>query len=593
MRLEAIGGYEVEAEIARGGMGRVYRARDPGTGRQVALKLLLAGALANDDQRRRFRREAEALAKVSHPHVVRVHSSGDHDGAPYLVLDFVEGRSLKEVLEREGPLEHRAAATVCRKLADALAAVHAHGILHRDVKPANVLVDEAGEPHLADFGMAKDLGGGSAGHSLSKTGCFLGTPGYWPPEQATGRLKQIGPPSDVYALGATLYVLLTGQLPVRASTLVEYIGAAENQEPLPPSTLRAEVGRDLDAICLRCLEKPAEARYPTAAALRDDLDRYLRGERVSARGGLAHSVLRWLGRRRAGLAGALSLAVAATSLAYALTAEPQSSGPTQPLPARSPSPRSAAPAEAPPLLWALAPGDTIARRITSRQEIWVAGQTDTFSLELWVDERVVGVEQGVATLEGRVALIRADLDEQGVKTHYDSGRDMDAWLRAGYASPYHLQVDLATGGLRSLEGMSAIQARVLEASPAELSPNPRNPLRLINDDVFEANLTLLFHVLPGEPAGERWHLEKAMIPMGGRATARVSAHRDGEEGLRWALESWTDHARRPAPLEDLELEGRARFSGGQLQRSQVSLRFKTRIAGRPYREATEFGYEAR
>jgi len=217
--VRTIGPYAIEGELARGGVGVVYRARDPGLGRDVAVKLLHAGRGAAPNLRRRFQREAEALARLSHPHVVAVHAAGEAAGCPYLVMDLVPGASLQDRLDREGPLPVREAVGLAAKIARALEAVHAAGLLHRDVKPANVLL-RAGDraPLLTDFGLAKDLD--SSQTRLSKTGRFLGTPGFWPPEQARGRLSETGPAADVYALGATLYALLTGaRAPVRGRGL--------------------------------------------------------------------------------------------------------------------------------------------------------------------------------------------------------------------------------------------------------------------------------------------------------------------------------------------------------------------------------------
>jgi tetratricopeptide (TPR) repeat protein len=258
-------------------MGHVFRARDPGLDREVAIKLLHADRLAGA-QLERFRREARALAQIEHPGVVRLHALDMHQGRPFLVMDLVEGESLAARLERVGTLRPTAAAELTLALAEALEEVHALGILHRDLKPDNVLIDGAGQPRLTDFGLAKASEEG--GEGLSKTGQFLGTPGYWPPEQARGERARVGPASDVYGLGGILYACLTGRPPVLASTLVEFLDASW-KTPDAPSRLKPGIDAALDGICLRCLEAEPEDRWPSAAALTEALEAYLQGGQVT------------------------------------------------------------------------------------------------------------------------------------------------------------------------------------------------------------------------------------------------------------------------------------------------------------------------
>ena len=279
--MERVGPYELRGELARGAAGVVHRAWDPGLGREVALKLLRRGGDAGDAERRRFRREAEALARISHRNVVRVHAAGDHESGPYLVMELVEGETLQARIDRQGRLPPREAADLVQRLARGLQAAHRAGILHRDIKPDNVLLSRSTrEPLLTDFGLAKDLSATQSRSRLSIRGRFLGTPGYWPPEQARGELEQMGPTSDVYALGATLWATLVGRPPFEADSLIEALVAAQEQPAAPPSRHATDVPAALDLIVLGCLEKDPARRYAGAEPLAEDLERFLRGAPV-------------------------------------------------------------------------------------------------------------------------------------------------------------------------------------------------------------------------------------------------------------------------------------------------------------------------
>ena len=289
-----IGPYELRGELARGGMGAVYRAFHPGLKRLVALKVLLAGRGAGENERARFRREAEAAARLQHPGIVAIHDVGEADGLPYLVMDLVEGQGLDKRLRDEGPLPPREAARLARDLALALGYAHTRAVLHRDMKPQNVLLDREGRPRITDFGLAKDL---ELDDGLTKTGVVMGTPAYMPPEQARGQAEAIDRRADVYALGATLYEMLTGRPPFRGPTMIHVIHKVLKEEPVPPRRLRREVDRDLETICLRCLEKEPERRYGTAQALAEDLGRWLDGAPIQARRpGPAERVWKWARR---------------------------------------------------------------------------------------------------------------------------------------------------------------------------------------------------------------------------------------------------------------------------------------------------------
>ncbi len=276
--LPAILGYELLEEVARGGMGVVYKAVQLSLKRVVALKMMLAGTFAGPEELRRFRAEAEAVARLRHPHIVQVHDFGTHGSLPYITMEFVEGGTLKQRLAGKRAAPHETAALVATL---ARAAHHAHeaGIVHRDLKPANVLWKEPGLPLLTDFGLAKRL---DASQDSTASGAVMGTAPYMAPEQASGRTREIGPRTDVYALGAILYECLTGRPPFEGETRVDILVKVVTDDPVPPAQLRPEVPAALECICLKCLEKEPSRRYDSAAALADDLARFLAGEAPEA-----------------------------------------------------------------------------------------------------------------------------------------------------------------------------------------------------------------------------------------------------------------------------------------------------------------------
>ncbi len=303
-------GYEVLDVLGQGGMGVVYRARQVGLNRLVALKMLKPGAAGNPESRRRFLAEAEAVARLRHPHIVQVFENGEHAGQSYLVLEYCPGGSLEKKLAGS-PLPAAEAARLTEALARAVHAGHENGIIHRDLKPANVLLAEDGTPKVTDFGLARRLD--EAGQTA--TGDVLGTPSYMAPEQATGRAKQAGPPADVYALGAILYECLSGRPPFKATTAVETLRQVLEEEPVPPRLLNPAGPRDLETVCLKCLRKDPARRYRTAGELAEDLRRYQTGEPVAARpvGRLERAWL-WARRRPATAALVLVSGVALVAL---------------------------------------------------------------------------------------------------------------------------------------------------------------------------------------------------------------------------------------------------------------------------------------
>ena len=273
------GNYTVLEEIAHGGMGVIYKARQKNPDRLVALKMIRAGELASREDVVRFHIEANAAAQLDHPNIVPVYEAGEHDGQHFFSMGFVEGESLEDTL-RDGPLPPREAAELIHTIAKAVQYAHEKSIVHRDLKPANVLMDAGDAPRVTDFGLAKRI---DADDSPTLHGQAMGTPPYMPPEQARGDLKQIGPLSDVYSLGATLYCLLTGRPPFQASSVVATLGQVLKQEPVSPRVLNPAIDRDLATICLKCLAKEPPKRYDSARDLEADLSRHLAGETILAR----------------------------------------------------------------------------------------------------------------------------------------------------------------------------------------------------------------------------------------------------------------------------------------------------------------------
>ncbi|MCY2951602.1 MAG: protein kinase [Planctomycetota bacterium] len=303
------GDYELLEVLGRGGMGVVYKARQISLNRTVALKMILAGEFASPAEVRRFHAEAEAAANLEHPHIVPIHEVGTHEGQHYFSMKLIEGGTLAKRMRHDSG-DHRWAARLIAQVASAVHYAHQHGILHRDLKPGNILLDAEGQPYVTDFGLARRVAEDS---SLTLSGQLLGTPSYMAPEQVAGKAKPLSIAADIYSLGAILYELLTGQPPFAANTPLATLQQVRDTEPRRPTTINQRINRDLETICLKCLEKDPQRRYASAGAFAEDLERWLEGRTILARRvGQTEKLWRWCRRKPmiAGLAAALILVFA-------------------------------------------------------------------------------------------------------------------------------------------------------------------------------------------------------------------------------------------------------------------------------------------
>ncbi|MGF1583080.1 MAG: serine/threonine protein kinase [Gemmataceae bacterium] len=288
--------YELIKEIGRGGMGVVFLAKHVELGRVVALKMISASHIASTEQVKRFRNEAKAAANLEHPHIVTIYDVGEAYGYPYFAMQYICGPTLTKVL-REETLDIEMAVECVKTIAEAVAYLHEQGIVHRDLKPSNILLDNDYHPYVSDFGLVKML---SDPEAQTVTGAVLGTPGYMAPEQAAGKVSEVGPLSDVYSLGAILYQTLTKQPPFVGENPFDVLVQVMEREPLRPRQFNKAIPSELESICLRCLEKKPNHRYPSAQALGEDLTRFLKREPIENRKvDWLHAIRRWIRREPA------------------------------------------------------------------------------------------------------------------------------------------------------------------------------------------------------------------------------------------------------------------------------------------------------
>jgi serine/threonine-protein kinase len=305
----AFANYELLEEIGRGGMGVVYRARHRSLNADVAVKMIRSSQLATSEEVRRFYQEARAAAGLHHSHIVKVHDVGECEGQHYLTMDLVDGPTLVELTRDGRPAEPERAAEVMADVTRAVAYLHSKGIIHRDLKPSNILLNSEGVPHVTDFGLAKLLSDDSR---QTTTGTIIGTPSYMAPEQAGGHSGRVTPQSDVYSLGAILYELITGKPVFQEDSPLDTLLCVLEREPLLPRRLNPQVPHDLEQICLRCLEKDPARRYPSATALAEDLERFLKQEHILVpAAGTVHRLQRWVRREPALVSRLLGLSLIA------------------------------------------------------------------------------------------------------------------------------------------------------------------------------------------------------------------------------------------------------------------------------------------
>lgn len=482
---ERIGPYPVVRILGAGGMGVVYEVRDPVLPRTLALKLIKQN-LASANARERFLREASVLAKIQHPNVVKVHKLGKTHEGPYIVEELIPGRPLSEAMDDDLPFE--LVARVTRDLARALGAVHAQGILHRDLKPGNVILRENGSPVLLDFGLAREVDA----ETLTKTGQPLGTPAYMSPEQARGTTSSaLTPATDVYGLGAILYSLLTrGATPFEGHAMHVIFQILNAEAPAPASHGR-DVPPALEAICQVAMTRDPTQRYASMRALEEDLDRFLAGERTQAEARLGRERKQTLGKRAALSAIALLALGAAALGAVALQSLPQTDASTPETPAPNGATATKPEAEVTPPLWSLTPGDSLAfvARYSEDDTLMI------MKIECWIQGNVEEVQDGRARVNCRIARVRSSFGNAmiGAGNDYDTqtakeqkGHPLSA-MRIAKDRLFEMTVDCQTGQVIDVSGIDATGQAIVELHKGHSigKDMPDGMSLMFNDRLFE------------------------------------------------------------------------------------------------------------
>jgi eukaryotic-like serine/threonine-protein kinase len=500
LRRPEIPGFEILEELGRGAMGVVYRALQTRLNREVALKMILAGDHADPNTLARFVAEAGTIARLQHPNIVQIYGIGDWEGRPYLQLEYVEGGSLASRLDGT-PWPPRSAAKLLEHLARAAAEAHRLGIVHRDLKPANILMTASGEPKISDFGLAKSLEEDSG---LTRTESILGSPNYMAPEQADGRAKDVGPSADIYALGANLYELLTGRPPFVAPTILATLDLVKNSEPVPPRRLQPFLDRDLETICLKCLEKDPRRRYETADDLADDLAAFLDHKPITARRSYVWE-RSWKWCRRHPSSTALILVSTLTSLGAAGAIESRRAEVARvDAASRQNASLLVARIDRHILLgrdamergeWEPARTQVTTALSLTQSEARLAGSRNVLETLLDRCDRKIAEQKGHEAARGRFANFQRFYDEAIFYQSDYTGLDPEANIRASRASAARALAEFGLGPARLKK----------QGDPANLAPDPRHfdsrELERINLSCYE--LTLLqaesvSHALPGE-----------------------------------------------------------------------------------------------
>ena len=542
------GRFLIEGVLGSGGMGVVYLALDQAGQRRVAIKV--ASAAQNENQIARFLREGEVSAALDHPGIVRIYSSGAVGQRPYLVYELVEGaRELDAAL---GELELAERVELVSQVASALGYAHAHGVVHRDVKPANVLVDAQGRARLADFGIARLEGA----ERLTATGAFVGTPHYMSPEAFRG--LGTSPASDVWSTGVLLYLALTGELPFRGSSIQELAPQIALARPTSPSRIATNVPKRLEEVCLRCLRGVPEERYPDGAALAEDIGRALREEDLSADA-----------RRRSWLAvfAITALVLVGLAGAYAVSNTQPAATPT---PTASPS--AATPAvEDPGVQWRLERGDRF-RGLLRIYDTWTSrkrsGNPLVFEVVLELQFRVREVRGTTVTLDATVQRLVLAADT----FRLDSQPSSQTTIAAEHVNGHELTVILQTetGLVRRVLGANLLRDSIVQNAGIAKSVL-KEALGSFNDEVVSGSLNQAFQQLPGaEPRPKSWVLERRMRINLDYAFSYEAQVSQTDKGTSWTQRRWTPFDVAPGScLKELSIKGTSAFAQGRVAEAET------------------------